>query len=83
MTVTSHAPTSTQPMIAERLDKIEQLTANDVGPQGMAAIVTLIVEVRRLRTALHEACEWASCESGEGIIKQRAAVARLRALAGG
>jgi hypothetical protein len=65
------------------LEKIEQLTQNDMEPRGMAAIVILLVEVRRLQTALREACDWASCESGEGLVEQRAAVTRLRALAGG
>jgi len=40
------------------LDKIEQLTQNDMEPRGLAAIVTLIVEVRWLQAALREACDW-------------------------
>lgn len=72
----------TRPMTPGLLDKIEQLTQNDMEPQGLAAIVTLLVEVRRLQAALREACDWADCESGEGIVEQRAAVVRLRALAG-
>jgi hypothetical protein len=42
----------------------------------------LLDKIEQLQAALREACDWADCESGEGIVEQRAAVVRLRTLAG-
>lgn len=85
-------PTSLpQPMTNARLVEIEQLVSKGETEMswdrnttlGMCAIPELIAEIRRLQAGLLEACDWANCESGEGIIEQRAAVIRLRALVGG